>query len=488
MVRLMQSYLGSSPQRTLIIVPPPPRPSPPPGKCVISTLPDELLAQILDHLAPTNPYRYHPDYADCLQIPIVCERWRRLYEPILYRRIDLGDSSQRESHCTASLLKIFEERSSIAGHVRDICVNILPPSRNDTCRAVAHVVQCCKSLRELSLHMEMPPAVWPIIHAASKIPRLERLRLINFEYGPALQMTLAHFVMPSLKELELRGYGLSFNNKPGARWHHVAQSTFPDLDHIFSKHFYNGAVTALNLTDPSVPPGVTKRLLQWPAHLARLSIRSLTCSPYVELYTVDAMQQLLDTQRRSLQHVVVGMIHGETKGIPNFSHFQHLQTLQLSKHNLLAETPYEAALKLSSPLLRHLSISSCNEDQHEAIRNVFATDQIRWLEDFASHITAKGTASNRLDTIFVIFYPGVILGDFDEVEDQTWPWEYLEQAVQALSRYNVTLTYTEPFYTKQMWNDILNKRRERLNAFNDPERIESYTTMGAMTAIRRSRW
>lgn len=472
MVRLRQSYLGSSPQRTLFIVPRPPQRSQPLGKCFISSLPDELLAQILDHLAPPNLFYHGPEYEKYLPILIVCERWRRLYEPILYRGIDLGHAGWQKPRRTARLVKTFEDRPGIPGHVREIHIQIYQPS-DATCRMVVWVIQCCKSLRKLSLHMTMSSTVWPIIHTASKLPRLETLQLTGYEGGPALQMILTHFDLPTLKELHLSRYGLSVDNGPKAPWRSVAGSTPPSLDHIFSHHSCNGAVTALSLTDPSAPPDITKSLLQWPAHLTSLSIDFLAHSIYALMYTVGAMQQLLDTQCESLQHVVIGIIPGQPRNIPNFCHFQRLQTLQLSKYNLLTETPHEAAVKLSPPMLRQLAISFSPEDQHQESPHDFLNDQIRWLENFASHVTVNRTANCRLDTVFVDFNPDTGRGISDEPEHMIWPWEYLEKAVQALSRYSVTMTYSTPEYTKQEWSDMLLERQRERDTANDPERVES---------------
>lgn len=321
--------------------------------------------------------------------------------------------------------------------------------------------------------MSISPTAWPIIHTVSRIPCLETLRLTGCDGGPALQMILTHFDIPTLKELELSRYGLNFNNGSEALWGPVALPTPLNLDHTFPNRSYNGTVTALTLTDPSAPPDITKSLLQWPAHLARLSIGFLTHSIYALSYTVGAMQQLLDTQRESLQHVVIGIIPGDRRGVPNFSHFQRLQSLQLNKFNLLSETPHDAAVKLSPPLLRHLAISFNPEDRHGEFHHDFANDQFRWLENFASHVTVNRTANCRLDTVFVDFNPDIAMWISDEPEHMTWPWEYLEKAVQALSAYNVTMTYSAPQCTKQEWSDMLIERQKDSDAANYPERVES---------------
>jgi hypothetical protein len=468
MVRLRQSYLGSSPQRTLFIVPRPPRPPPPSGECYISSLPDELLAQILDHLAPPTRFYHQSEYENCLGIPTVCERWRRLYEPILYRRIDLGYSGWQKPRRTARLVKTFEERPGMPGHVRDLDVQIYKPS-DATCRLVTSVVLCCRSIRKLSLHMPMSPTIWPIIHASSKIPRLERLGLSGIGDGPALQMILAHFGTHPLTELKLNRYGLSVDDGPSAPWRSGSQSTYPNLDHTFSNHFYNGAVSTLILSDPSAPPYITKRFLQWPAHLTRLSLTFLIHSIYATQYSLGAMQELLNTQCESLQHVTIGIIPCAPNGIPNFSHFLRLQTLELNRVNLFSEKPRVAAAKLSAPLLRHLGVNFCTEDQHHVNIDSFATEQVRWLEELVSYVGVKSTASSKLDTVFVEFTPETPYYTADELEHMIWPWEPLEQAVKALSRYGVTMTYSTPECPKQDWSRVIARIRTEHAALTDPE-------------------
>ena len=91
---------------------------------------------------------------------------------------------------------------------------------------------------------------------------------------------------------------------------------FPSIDTM-------GDVTVMELSDPHATPNVTMRLLQWPACL----IGDLNYTLHAELYTADIMQQLLDTQSQSLQHIALGIIPGDPTGIPNFAFFTQLRTL-----------------------------------------------------------------------------------------------------------------------------------------------------------------
>lgn len=478
--RLKQSYLGSSSQGTLCILPCPwdISPSRTLGKCFISTLPDELLAEVLEFLAPPSYFLHNSQYEQLLPILFVCRRWRRLYEPLLYRRIDLGYNGWEKLRRTYRLLETLKQRPELRACVRETDIQLF--KINDTTSgAIADILRYCESsLRKLSLHTRWESsAIWPILCTIRNFPRLEALRFSGYEGGPALQMILTHFDGTVLKTLALSRYGLSFGDGPGAPWN-SANATGPPFisasaENLLAAHRIRGKVTTLKLNDPSAPLHITELLVHWPACLVSLTLTNLTQSKFWGQYSVRAVQRCLDYHCHSLEHVTLGILASDANHMPEFSHFPKLQTLQISSYNILFERTHVAAAKLSGApsMLRHLSVSFCTEDQHQESFKEFGAERLRWMEDFAGRMTTKGTTSdgktfNRLQTIHVEFNPDDYLPSWSGEEALTgdmpsWPWQHVDQAAQALSKLGTRMTYSTPSMSKREWFRMLKRARRK---------------------------
>ena len=470
--RLRQTYLGVSQQRMLRILPqrrlPP---SLPREKCFLDILPDELLAEILDYFAPATYCSHHPLYEHCLSILLVCKRWLRLYEPMLYRRLDLGNSTWEISRRTSQRFKVLQEHSDIQNHVRAIDIQLRNRPSEATCRMIAAIIGRCKATRILSLQTEWDIIVWPIIHAVKDLPRLAVLRLYGHGDGPSLQAIFAHFKQPTLKELRLCRYGIGRSGQLKAPWLPLVPFSQAEAEEFSrSAHQHTTSVTALELTDPSAPPHITEILLEWPEYLLRLSMTFLANSVYGGQYTLGAIQRILDLHCKSLQDVKIGIIPGPQKGIPDFSRFYQLQKLEISAYDLLDEKPYDAFARLAAPTLRHLTMDFHTEDQHSESSTNFADREVHWLEKFVSCKTSEGQFC-KLEIILVKFNPECNSWSVAE-EAMTWPWEYLQQAKQILSLQNVTLAWSVPSCTRREWEEMIADRRDARNARNGPEGIE----------------
>ncbi|KAK3170312.1 hypothetical protein OEA41_009699 [Lepraria neglecta] len=472
MPRLAQTYLGASPQQALCILPYPRRQRfVPTGECFMSWLPDELFTQIFEYLAPPDHFYHESKYGECLDYPCVNNRWLRLYQPILYRKIDLGYSGWKSAYRLKRLARTLGQCPHLADHVRAIRI-FLPTPKDAYIPIIAEIVACCRLLREFSENTEYSALIWPIFHAASGLPRLEKLWLAGQTSGPALQMLLTHFDLPTLKEVCLHRFGVGIDDGPGAPWYPTANTPHDDLIQILANTRHHN-VTTMDLSDPSAPPHITEIFMQWPAHLTNFSMDFLANSACGREYTFEAVQRLLDLHSQSLRNVRLGIIpcwHTQN-GIPDFSAFPRLQSLQLSKYNLLSEPPYLASPKLRAPSLRHLRIYFNTEDQHSESAREFATEQVRWLNDFVSH---KASETKVLETIFIGFSPETHRWSINPDHDTIWPWDYLEQAAEALAHQNITLRYSTPGCTREEWRQTLSVLREARNAAIDPETIDAH--------------
>lgn len=256
-----------------------------------------------------------------------------------------------------------------------------------------------------------------------------------------------------------------------AAWH-PTQIFLQDIDKLSDlAQSHTSAMMSLELKDPSALPECTMILLDWPSRLLRLSLSQLINSVYGSHYTLDAVRAILDIHRESLRHITVGIIPGEgnegdswtMSGIPNFSKFDCLHELHLSVYNVLAEKPSEAATKLAAPLLRHLTITFCTEDQHSESRTGFAEDQVVWMADFAIQKSAAKIGT-KVENMFVDFNPERETFLYRN-ENETWPWEYLEQAEEEISRCNMVLSYSKPSCTKDEWDQAVAGCREAEEAW-----------------------
>lgn len=303
-----------------------------------------------------------------------------------------------------------------------------------TYQMIADILSYSKGLRNFELHTKLTRNTWNILEAAKTAP-LARLKFSGSEVGPSLQMILKHFSLPTLKEVSLTGYGLSNEDEPG-----VYDIVYEDL--LSSAALCN--VTTMELIDPRAPVHVTMSFLQWPARLTSLTMRACSAE-----YTVDAVQGILDHHRHTLQHISLPELIRGINCLPAFSSFKSLESLQIHGHNLFAESTYRAAGKLNAPRLRHLSISFDTEDQHQTHFSDFEEDKIDWLENFFGHITPT---TNRLETVFVEFDPDASIADLDWLVYHTWPWFYIDQAVGLFAGHNITMTHTQPRYSKKEWD------------------------------------
>lgn len=410
-------------------------------------MPDELLCRTLGYLAPERTPNTGFKYDPCLPISLVCRRWERLYSSFLYRNIDLGYFGWLNPRRIRQLEATLRQRPDLCDAVRMVDFQDNDPS-DATCEMIADILSYAKGLRNFELHTKFTQKTWKILNAAKRAP-LARLKLSGSEGGPSLQMILKHFSLPTLKEVTFNRYGLGNEDEPGADTSFDA--TQQELDLLLSSASPCN-VTTMELIEPSAPTHVTKSLLQWPARLTSLTMRM--CSYW---YTIDAVQEMLDDHRHTLQHISLPKLAPGFSDLPDFSSFTSLESLQIHGHNLFAEPSCAAAAQLAAPRLRHLRISFEVEDQHETPYTDFEADQIDWFKDFVGYITPT---THSLETVFVEFEPDVSISDLKRFDITTWPWSYIDQALDLFACHNVTMTYSQPTCSRKEWDLAVERTKE----------------------------
>ena len=91
--------------------------------------------------------------------------------------------------------------------------------------------------------------------------------------------------------------------------------------------------------------------------------------------------------------------------MPSFSNFPYLDELRMSADNIIgAKTSSNALRKLAAPSLRRLTMSFSPEDQHCESRADFGSDQLKWMQDFASSRKSDYPGS-RLEKVIIEFNP-----------------------------------------------------------------------------------
>jgi hypothetical protein len=326
-----ESRLATSAQQTLCIERPPLLH---PGESTTTVIPDEILVEVFSYLGLKGSCFAVSKYQECLPLTLVCKRWRRVYEPFLYRRLDLGYFGWKKSRRVRQLLQNLQDRPDLGRQVKTIDIQAYNPNPS-TSMNIAKIVTHCKAARHISLHMFLTDPTVPLLDAVARLPCLETLSVSGHSGGPSVYTILQYFNLPSLSNLRLCRYGIGKGTSPGASWPWDVPASAHDLDELLpSNRYHTSRVTSLELSDPSTPPRVTELILRWPQHLEMLSIHSLLHSSYAREYTLTCIERLLGIHRQSLKSITIGIIPGRRTGMPDFSSFECLEELHMSAYQL----------------------------------------------------------------------------------------------------------------------------------------------------------
>ena len=431
----------------------------PDGPCFISMLPDELLVKILENFRPglchiDDHTKEYLTEGQALLIPRVCRRWHEIFIPMLYQfsAIELMSKLRGRSQATVKLFRSLERSNHFVRHLRELHVDGDGWEQSLSTR-LANVVLSCDSLRRVDIHLDLEGSAWPFVHAVSRSPCLEDLKLRCF----SLQIIYLIFDLVTLKRLRLYDFSSKICWGPDS----LGKSGDCEETEKIANTVCGGPskVTELELHVPMCHPSATCLLIRWPTSLTKISLH-VGDSSYKLQYNVSTVQRLLDIHRETLRHIRLGLIHpSDTMGIPSFARFRSLETLELFGRNLMEnESAISAAEKLRTPSLRHLTIIFRNTPLHEIRQTDFGEDRITWLEEMFAVLqadTSSFTMSTNLRSLFTISTNlRSLFVDFDPLLDDldlSWPWQYMVKAVEVLARRGVCMKHLEPWLSRKQW-------------------------------------
>jgi hypothetical protein len=112
-------------------------------------------------------------------------------------------------------------------------------------------------------------------------------------------------------------------------------------------------------------------------------------------------------------------------------------------YNILSETPSTVLDKLATPSLRFLTLDFDTKDGHDESVQSFGVDEANWIKEFAVLKTAKYPKSGLEKISFefnAVENPHIAYATYCP-ECAAWPWQYLEQAKEAVSQHGLVLKY-----------------------------------------------
>lgn len=412
-------------------------------------IPDELLALVFDHLPPrhSEDYYWPNTHASALSMLLVCRRWHRCYTPFFYRKLNIEKKIR-----SIKLSKTLEHRPELCDHIRELRFTV-NQSKLDI-NFLTNILQRCSKIRKLSLHGDWSEDMQPLLETVARLEYIDTLSFSGSAAGPSVNAILRQLERPTLKHLRLERFGVGRAEQLDAPWPQNSTAfTGQQAEQLLPRtRHHSGSVTSLTICDPAAPAEVTQLIMNWPASLVSFTCYYLCHSIWALEYTPTIMQKILHTQCESLRHVSLGIVPGaptDPTSIPDFTALQCLETLQLSKYNLFAEDGSTALRKLSAPCLRHLIVNFDTEDQHSTHYSDLTDNHVSWFNNFATLATKSSTLA--LKTIYIDFRPDDYPGDIDE--GVCWPWVYLDEAAAALSRADITLTYSQPVWSANEWEE-----------------------------------
>lgn len=465
---------------------PPPRPA---NQCPISVLPDEMLVEIFSHFPLKAHWEVRKDESQA-PLVFVCQRWRRVYEPILFRRIPLsiglsGHFPNKTIAGARKLSALMKAHPHIRNYPRTIHLELDQPAEW-TFPDLLSVIELCKEIRTIILRSDLLSPSMPFLQTITSLPLLKDLTLGGyFELGPTLELVFQTFSLPNLKRLRLESYQLSGNYfdpiLPFRNAHTgeaMTEKMLEDLQAPYRHH--RSSVETLELLDPRCQPRVTEYILRGYSHIVSLT---LTCfsKRAMDFYSTDEIQKLLEMHSKSLKRVELGFYANGEAAMPNFTKFPCLEEVHLSAYNVLKTETQKALRNLSAPKLRLLTLRFNTEDEYIGVHKGFQFKQSfhnpphvdlafpTWIGIFAllkkSHYHAV-----KLDRVLIEFKSANSPHKYRLRAEGTrdansrflwvnhviaWPWESLEAARQKAAEHGLKLEYSKATWTREEWDRII---------------------------------
>lgn len=253
MPKSKQTYLGASSTQTLCLFKPA-RSPPIEGEELTSSLPDELLAEILEYFAPRD---WHERKTASFLL-FMSRRWKRLYEPFHYRYLDMGSEGFDKEIRVVRLLKTLKTRPELCKHVRHVPI-FMYKAKPSSCQLASEMLGLCNELCSISMNLQWLNITPNVVDALPKLHRLESLDLFGQNGGPSLATILRISEPPRLKSLTLDRYGVGRLNELGAEWPRGVSASTSDLEMALpTKYHRTGLITKLTLCDPACDPNVSQ--------------------------------------------------------------------------------------------------------------------------------------------------------------------------------------------------------------------------------------
>ena len=460
-----------------------------PSQCHIAVLPDEILLEIFSYI----PLKAHWEVRKGeSQAPLVfvCQKWHRVYEPILFRRIPLaigvsGHFPEKTIPGARQLLAMIKAHPQIRNYPRALHLELNYPA-SLTFPDLLCLIELCKELRTIILHSDILRPSLPFFQTLISHPLLEDLTLGGyFELGPTLELIFQTFSLPKLKRLRLESYQLRgdyfdpilpFRNAHTGKA--ITGKTLEDLQAPYRHH--RSSVEILELLDPRCQPLVTEYILRGYSCLVDLA---LTCfsKRAMDFYSTDEIQKLLDMHSKSLKRIKLGFYANGGAAMPNFTEFPCLEEVHLSAYNVVKTAKQDALEKLSAPKLQLLTLAFNTEDEYIGIHQGLKVGQndcrprriecgvALWIEYFAL-LKKSHSHEVKLDKVNVEFRssdnphryrfrtPGANDSDTSLIWSDhgvEWPWEQLEVAREKAAVYGLKMEYSKPTWTREEWDRII---------------------------------
>jgi hypothetical protein len=193
-------------------------------------------------------------------------------------------------------------------------------------------------------------------------------------------------------------------------------------------------------------PSSLAHLLAWPKKLEDFSFGRIVWNP--EHWDLETFEQLLEPYRSSLKNISIGHLPTGGQKTINFTSFNELSTLTLTRTQLDC-TPEVANATLLAPKLHTFTLDFGRYDTRSEEWANFGQEQVEWLLKFAELAAAQKSA---LKTIAIVFNPDEwsAPSSREGFEAVGYPWDRMDDLRVKMRPLGIDFKYSPmPIYTKE---------------------------------------
>lgn len=408
-------------------------------------LPSEILLRIFEY---AHDHKQRPRWIQdktepmpLLAISLVCWEWKNLAESLLYRNIALDYPPYREMEDLFESLR--SNLRSCPGRTKFVQKLHLDYSNRDVSDCVEDddeilgYLHQMTNLKSLSLNCHYRSQLNHDIMEQISAMAIERLTLRCRWTNLMLEKYLATGFADKFQALKVLRIG-------GADLVLIPEKRLPAI------HFYTSKIEAITILS-DCHPGTLCELFLLPRSLRKVEVNTLfdRCE-WGDLYTTTSIQRFLDFQSQSLEYIALpGHPYGDDM-LPDFSYYVSLTYLELSWCNIFRSHPNAAAKRLSSPLLKTLSINMNGEDQCRERYEEFQENHANWVLEYAKNyrnLLPKGALQIiHIEYRWTDEFPYV----YDKFEDP-WPNACMKTLKPAVAQLGFELTWPQPAMSEEEW-------------------------------------